>query len=98
MKFSKTHLLVWCTGFLMPVWLIVADRIYQRVSDSPLSGRWLYASILVGALICAAAILISRLSVLKRIVFVAGSWVLLGVEVLALGAVELSRTGLAGIQ
>ena len=82
----------------MPVWLLAADFFCERVAGTELSGRWLYVSIVAGALLCAGAIVVSGLSVLRRILFVFASWLLLAAEVLVLGAFELSRSGLGGIQ
>ena len=82
----------------MPVWLLVADVVLNLVGETELSGRWLYVSIVAGALICAGAIVASSLSMLKRILLVFGSWLLLVAEVLILGVFQLLRSGLTGTQ
>ena len=64
----------------MPVWLLVADVVLNLVGETELSGRWLYVSIVAGALICAGAIVASSLSMLKRILLVFGSWLLLAAK------------------
>ena len=82
----------------MPVWLLVADQIYQRVTGAELSGNWLFVSIGVGALVCAMTIVGSTMPALKRVLFVLASWLLIAGEVLALAVLQLFKSGLAGTQ
>ena len=82
----------------MPVWLLVADYVCKHVAGTELSGGWLYVSIVAGALLCAGVVVVSGASVLKRGLFIFASWLLLALEILALGAFELSRSGLSGTQ
>lgn len=82
----------------MPVWLLVADYICKHVAGTELSGAWLYVSFVAGALLCAGAVIVSGASVLRRGLLIFASWLVLALEILALGAFELSRSGLVGIQ
>jgi hypothetical protein len=94
MKITKAQLLMWCIGFLAPVWLLVVERLMS----APISGAWLYGSIIIGALVCAVAIAVSSFSVWQRVALVFASWLLLVGEVLTLGAFLMSRHGLRGVQ
>jgi len=98
MKASKRNILIWGIGFLMPLWLVIADFVSRRLAGAEFSGRWLYVSTIAGALICAIAISVSALAVWQRIVFVLSSWTLLVGEVFVLGAFHFSRSGLVGTQ
>jgi hypothetical protein len=98
MKTSKTNLLIWGIGFLMPLWLAIADPISKSLFGTELSGRWLYVSVIAGASICAIAVFVSAFSIWQRVALVIGSWVLLAGEVLVLGAFYLSKNGLVGTQ
>jgi hypothetical protein len=98
LKTSKSQLIVWTVGLLMPLWLLVADLTIQRFSGTRLSGVWLYVSVIAAAVLCASVIAFSRFAVWQRIALVLASWLLLAGEALALGAFELSKTGLAGTQ
>lgn len=98
MKILKSQLIVWIVGLLMPLWLLAADSMIQRFSGTQLSGAWLHVSVIGGALICAVVVAFSRLAVWQRVALMFASWLLLAGEVLILGALELSRNGLAGTQ
>ena len=91
MKISKPQLIMWTVGFLAPVWLLL-------FTPASTPGAWLYVSVLVGAIVCAVAIAMSRFAIWQRIALVFASWLLLGGEVLTLGVFFLSRDGLRGIQ
>ena len=88
--------MVWSIGLLMPVWLFVSNFINKWLSGTELPGAWLYVSVILGAVICGIVISFSALAVWRRVSLVLISWILIAGEVLALGAFELSRSGLAG--
>jgi hypothetical protein len=98
MKVFSRQLIIWIVGLLMPVWLLLAGNAYKLIAGAELSGRWLYVSIIAGAVLCAGSVLTSELPIVRRVVFVFASWLMLAVEVLLLGVFEFSRSGLTGIQ
>lgn len=91
MKISKPQLIMWSVGFLAPVWLLL-------FTPASTSGAWLYVSVLLGAIVCAVAIAMSRFAIWQRIALVFASWLLLGGEVLTLGMFLLWGDGLRGVQ
>src|SRR5688572_33403055 len=98
MKPSSLRVVIWVSGFLMPLWLFLADLMTQRFAHVSLQGVWLYGGIIAGAIICALVISLSHIAIWQRIALVFASWLLLAGEVLTLGALQLARNGLAGTQ
>jgi len=98
MKISNFQLLIWCVGFLSPVWMCVVDLIAQYLTSASISGAWLYVSILLGAVVCSISIAFSRFNLWERIALVFVSWLLLAGEVLAIGALLIMTHGLQGTQ
>ncbi len=98
MKFSKSKLIAWSIGLLMPLWLLVADLLLQRFTGTPLPGAWLYVGMIVAAVLCAVVISFSCFPIWQRIALVFASWLLLAGEVLIIGVFELARSGVKGIQ
>jgi len=98
MKISKGQLIVWSTGLLAPLWLLLINSLIERFMSVSVSGRWLYASIILGALICATAISVSRFAVWQRIALILASWLLIAGEVLTLGAFLVFNPGVSATQ
>lgn len=69
-----------------------------RLTGVSLPGGWLYASIILGAVICGISELFVNCAIWQWVALVFASWLLLVGEVLMLGAFLLSRSGLKGIQ
>ena len=98
MRVSKSVLALWSFGFLMPVWLLIADLFSERLTGTNLPGGWLYVGIVAGAAVCGIAICLWKVTIWQRLALILASWLLLAGEVLLLGAFSLSQSGLKGVQ